>query len=143
MNATMPQPDLSKKYYTVEEANRALPLVRAIVRDIVGLYGEVRTRRERLSAIERSHMAVPERSDAFSEEVEDMENSLLEDFEQLKGYVDELSHLGLELKDPETGLVDFPSLQEGQEVRLCWQYGEDRVGHVHDIEQGFDDRRAI
>ncbi len=143
MNATMPQPDLSKKFYTVEEANRALPLVRAIVRDIVGLYGEVRTRRERLSAIERSHMAVPERSDAFSEEVEDMENSLLEDFEQLKEYVDELSNLGLELKDPETGLVDFPSLQDGQEVRLCWQYGEDRVGHVHDIEQGFEDRRTI
>jgi hypothetical protein len=55
----------------------------------------------------------------------------------------ELEQLGVELKDPITGLVDFRARRGEAEVYLCWRLGEDRVGHWHDLEAGFAGRQAL
>lgn len=58
----------------------------------------------------------------------------------------ELEHLAAEsilLRDPETGLVDFPGEREGEPVYLCWRLGEDRVGHWHPLDTGFSGRRPL
>src|SRR5258708_36801295 len=49
----------------------------------------------------------------------------------------ELENLGVELKDPNTGLVDFPAMMDGHEVYLCWRLGESKVAFWHEIEAGF------
>lgn len=51
--------------------------------------------------------------------------------------------LGIEIKDLERGLCDFPSLREGRVVYLCWLLGEDRIEWWHDIEAGFAGRQPL
>jgi hypothetical protein len=47
------------------------------------------------------------------------------------------------LRDPETGLLDFPARIEGRDAFLCWRLGEDRVGHWHGPDTGFSGRRPL
>ncbi len=54
-----------------------------------------------------------------------------------------LEELGVQLKDPRTGLVDFLSNRNGEQVELCWQLGEDRVAHWHRIGEGFPGRKPL
>ena len=49
----------------------------------------------------------------------------------------------MELKDPNIGLCDFPTLIEGREAYLCWKLGEPEVGFWHDLHAGFQGRQAI
>jgi hypothetical protein len=58
----------------------------------------------------------------------------------------EIERLAVEdivLRDPETGLVDFPGEREGRRVWLCWRLGEDRVGHWHELDTGFIGRQPL
>jgi hypothetical protein len=56
----------------------------------------------------------------------------------------EISELGIQLKDPARGLIDFPSLRDGKVVLLCWQLGEgDSVQWWHDTDSGFAGRKPI
>ena len=47
---------------------------------------------------------------------------------ELATAVDEIHELGVIVKDFDSGLVDFPSIRDGEEVLLCWRLGEDEVG---------------
>ena len=58
-------------------------------------------------------------------------------------FVEELQRLGIELKDPEKGLIDFPCLFEGREIYLCWKHGEDSIEHWHEIYAGFAGRQPL
>ena len=55
----------------------------------------------------------------------------------------EIEGLGVILRDPETGLVDFASVREGEQIYLCWRLGEDRIGHFHPRDTGFMGRRPL
>ena len=56
----------------------------------------------------------------------------------------ELEALGVQLKDFERGLVDFPSLRDGRVVLLCWQLGEgDELEWWHDVDAGFAGRTPL
>ena len=55
----------------------------------------------------------------------------------------ELEKLGVVVRDPATGLVDFPAEREGQEVFLCWRVEEPEVGHWHDRDSGYMGRQPL
>jgi hypothetical protein len=57
--------------------------------------------------------------------------------------IEELTVLGVQVKDLDSGLVDFPSLRDGEEVLLCWQLGEDEIRFWHRAEEGFAGRRPL
>jgi hypothetical protein len=61
----------------------------------------------------------------------------------LKSEVEYLAQRGILLKDPETGLVDFPADREGRRVYLCWRLGEDHVGWFHEVSSGFAGRKPL
>jgi hypothetical protein len=61
----------------------------------------------------------------------------------LRRDVESLTDRGVVLRDPESGLVDFPTTREGREVFLCWRLGEERVAFWHGPESGFGGRRPI
>lgn len=143
MNATVPHPDMTRRFYTPEAANRALPLVRVIVRDIAALYQEIRDRRERLAVITERAAAHPPRDDDYSEELDQMEASIRIDIDRLREYIQELNQLGIELQDPEAGLVEFPGLLDGLEICLSWKLGEDQVTHWHECGGGYEDRKPL
>lgn len=61
----------------------------------------------------------------------------------VRAAVEELHALGVEVKDLDAGLVDFPALRDGERVYLCWQLGEDEVAWWHGLEEGFAGRRPL
>lgn len=131
---------VKRKYFTVAKANQMLPLVRAIVSDIVELFQDLSGRRERLLELQPE---VAGRDDAYAEEVEQMERELEQDVGRLQGFVDELLRLGVEFKDPVAGLVDFPTRINGHDAYLCWKLGEGEIAHWHDLESGFGGRQPL
>jgi hypothetical protein len=62
---------------------------------------------------------------------------------ELESCVEQLAVLGVQVKDADTGLVDFPALRHGEDVLLCWQVGEEAVEWWHDLEAGFAGRSVI
>lgn len=133
-------PETKRKYYTVEEANKALPLVRAIVSDIVREYGVVEELRQRLSTIHRDRKKAI--NDLYNEEIAQFEAELESKESALGTYLDELAKLGVELKGTD-GLCDFYSLKDGREVYLCWRLGEPEVAHWHELNAGFAGRQPL
>jgi len=130
-----------RKLFTIEGANAALPLVRAIVQDVVALSHEMVDRRERLVALRSGRSS--ERKDVYSEELAHVEQELEASRAKLYEFADELRALGVELKDGLIGLVDFPAMHDDRVVYLCWKMGEAEVAHWHELDSGFSGRRTL
>lgn len=119
------------KYFTLDEAERALPYVRRVADDIADRYERAVSVRHR---IEQTDM---------EDSLEEMRHEYEKLMDQLNGLIDELGLVGVELKDFERGLIDFPSLHEGREVYLCWQRGEDTIQAWHEVNAGFSGRQEV
>lgn len=66
-----------------------------------------------------------------------------EAFVGLQRALGELQAMEIVLRDLERGLVDFPSLRDGEEIYLCWEEGEDEVAFWHDVESGYAGRQPL
>lgn len=62
---------------------------------------------------------------------------------RLRAGLERVAGQGILLRDPETGLVDFPSEREGRIVFLCWDLSEPEVGFWHGLESGYATRRPL
>jgi len=129
-----------RKYFTVEEANKALPLVRMIVGDIVRQYRVVEELQQRLSMVSQNRRRPSK--DLYSEELAQSQAELDAEEGKLTLYIEELKRLGVEFKGPD-GLCDFYSIMDGREVFLCWRLGEPEVSHWHDLDTGFVGRQPL
>lgn len=123
---------MSAQHYTPESANRSLPLVRSIT-------GHVRDTALEMEGLWGSLRSTDRDDDAYSE----LSERVHEIQERFAGLLEELKQLGVELKDPFQGLVDFPATRDGREVWLCWRLGEESIEHWHDLEAGFGGRQPI
>jgi hypothetical protein len=123
--------DAGERTYTVEEADAMLPELRELL-------GRVRTNRQTmLGAAERITGAVEaDGGGHFGTDYWEASRALRADVERL-------ARDDIVLRDPETGLIDFPGEREGRPVFLCWRLGEDRVGFWHDVRSGFLGRQPI
>ncbi len=125
------------RFFTVEEANRTLPLVRRIVRDIVEGYPQFQ--RERESYRELNLAPGPElqrRLESLTEAIDDYGD-------RLRSLLRELDQVGCVVKDFQEGLVDFHSLYHGRPIVLCWKLDEERVAYWHELDAGFAGRQPI
>ena len=139
----MPPPnpvEAKPKFFSVEDANKALPLVKAIVGDIVRQFQVVNELRHRLSSVQKERRRPA--NDPYAEETAQSRAELDSEEAKLATYIEELNKLGIELKGPD-GLCDFPSLREGREVCLCWRFGEPSVAHWHEKNAGFAGRQPL
>ena len=57
--------------------------------------------------------------------------------------VAEIDAIGVQVKDLESGLLDFPCRVDDQVVLLCWRMGEPSIEHWHTVESGFQDRQPV
>jgi|TARA_B100000530_G_C15909621_1_gene468816 hypothetical protein len=132
------------KLFTIEEANKALPLVRLITQDLAELSGEVFQRQQRLSRLASGREITGD--DPYSEELMLVQEQLDVQMQRLNELIDELRELGAEPKNGPGGridLVDFPSDMDGRMVYLCWQLGEANVSHWHELDTGFAGRQVL
>ncbi len=125
----------------MEEANAALPLVRAIVADLAALSREVIERRQRLSLLLEGRTA--DSSDPYREELAQVVKELEKDSRRVREYAEELRDLGVEPTSGPDGLVDFPAVLDGREVYLSWKLGEPEVRHWHAPDTGYRERRPL
>jgi len=124
------------KLFTIEEANALLPSVREILT-------RIQRSRRRLSTFQGQARLASEGAEQGGGGMEggSFYAIVLTDFTK---EMSELEVLGVQLKDFDRGLVDFPSLREGRVVLLCWQLGEgDELEWWHDMEAGFGGRTPL
>ena len=128
--------------YRLHEANRILPEVRRLVGQIVELSGQLDELTDQVRIAEyrmrREGATLSER-----ERFEESATALRAAEDDLVAALTSLHQMGVELKDPRTGLVDFLSYRDGELVELCWQLGEDRIAHWHRIGEGFRGRKPV
>ncbi len=132
----------STKQFTLEEANKTLPLVRAIVTDIVSQFQAVDQLRQRLAAIAHRGQPRASKDDPYAEEIAQTRSELDREELRLREFVEELSRLGVELKGPD-GLCDFPSELDGRPIYLCWRLGEPTIDFWHELNTGFAGRQPL
>jgi hypothetical protein len=139
----LPEQILDKRrYYSVEEANKTLPLVRAIMEDIVRQNRIVEDLQDRVASVKRDRRRPSRTSDSYSEELAQTQEELELREEELREYILELQKLGVEFKGFD-GLCDFYTLIDGREAYLCWRLGEPEILYWHDLESGFQGRQPI
>jgi hypothetical protein len=63
--------------------------------------------------------------------------------ETLKAEVEYLADRGILLRDPDSGLIDFPAERDGEQVFLCWRLGEGDVAYYHGVHSGFSGRKPL
>lgn len=117
-----------RRFYTPELANKSLPLVRRIATDLQGVARHIQELWPQLQARPQD--------DDLAARVGNLRDRLQE-------LVRELQQLGIELKDPLAGLLDFRARRGENEVYLCWRLGEPAVGHWHALDGGFAGRRPM
>ena len=129
---------IMEKIFTIEEANRTLPLVSRIVDDLVRDHRiwEDKVREFELATVGSS----PEHPDVIAELLQSDAQRLARDIE---GYIAELNDLGVIVKGMDTGLVDFRGQMDGREVYYCWKLGEPSVMYWHEIDAGFVGRQRL
>lgn len=133
---SLPEPSatIGQRYFSITEANRALVLVRRIVADIVREY-------RRLCTLKEAYQRYDEKGNIVL--AEQTRQDYVSVFNRLSTPRDELEEIGCELKDYETGLVDFPTRLGGREVLLCWKLGEESIEYWHEVDAGYEGRRRI
>jgi hypothetical protein len=124
--------------FTLEMANRMLPLVSRIVRDILDHYRDWR------QMVEAFEMATAlSRADRPTAEAEALQRRAQELASEIQGFLAELTSLGVEFKGFELGLVDFPGDIDGQQILWCWKFGEPSVQYWHDPVAGYAGRQPV
>ena len=98
------------------------------------------------SEAELEHLLAPTRSNGHgihADKVDGARRATMRAMAELRTRAAELDELGVELKDPDTGLIDFRSRRQGRVIYLCWRLGEGRIEWWHELDAGFAGRRPL
>lgn len=129
----------TKRRFTLDEANRSLPLVSRIVRDIVATHNRVTHLQGQAQPTSNKKKAAADNDVKASPSQKELESAV----DRLQGFVEELTEIGVELKDYQTGLIDFIGRHQGRDVYLCWKLGETSVNFWHELHTGFAGRQPV
>lgn len=127
--------------FTPAEANSALTDVRPVAERLV----TVRARMRELERTQRDLVtAIGGNGGGYAAgDLNEAQTELVGLADAAVACVDRLEELGVQIKDLDSGLLDFPALRDGVEVELCWQVGEEAVEHWHGLGEGFAGRKPI
>jgi hypothetical protein len=133
---------MSKKWFTVEEAEKLIPKLEDILegllehkRNAIEVGQELASLQEQVQSGKETNV---EASDLINKQTE-------LDFlvKVMNEGVEAIEELGAHPKDLDLGLVDFPTMLEGEEVLLCWKYGEKSIRFYHGVTAGFAGRKPL
>jgi len=124
---------MAERLFSREEANSLLPTLRPLLeraREVSAVLAD-REKRRHLRSV-----TVGNGGGAAARE-------MMAEGDELSRIVTEITRLGVVVRDPSTGLVDFPAEREGEPVYLCWRLEEGEVAHWHDRDSGFAGRQPL
>ena len=122
------------KYFSLEQANRSLVLLRQIVGEVVEEYAVLLETEEMIESAEQS---------GHHGQLETARKRLVDTVDNLQNCLEELDQMGVDLRDFSRGIVDFPYMHGGRTISLCWLLGEQHVSHWHERNAGFACRQPI
>ena len=127
------------RIFTLEEAERTLPLLRRILTD---LRNEDRIWQEALGDYELLSGGV-RAQDEESDELTTARRAVTESADRITEYLEEIEAIGCLFKGFDAGLVDFYTLREDRLVFLCWRVEESHITHWHEVDAGYAGRQPI
>lgn len=123
------------RFFTLEEANALLPQLNALLEQLM---------EARRAIVEARPDLWPVLKKAMGNGGSKKAGELLAEFERAQAAYRAIEDLGVLLKDPDIGLVDFLHRRpDGREVYLCWRYGEPKVAYWHELHAGFAGRKPV
>lgn len=125
-----------RRHYTVEQANALVPEVRAVLLQLA-----VEQRRLDAAHAEMHRRLASDGDPDAAADASRSEAQVAEIGEGMKSLISHLEELGVQLRDPEMGLVDFPGERDGRPVWLCWRLADPAVAFWHGTDEGFATRR--
>ncbi len=128
------------RYFTREEAEELLPQISVVLYDIQRERAAMRENEEELGVLEARARG---NGHHLHEHIAKLQLELTQHIQTLRALAAELERFDCELKDPDTGLIDFLSLRDGRVVYLCWRLGEERVNYWHELQTGFAGRQPL
>ena len=123
-----------RKFFSLRRANRSLVLVRKVTADIVAEYPRL---------LELQEMLEYAQQQGSVEYIGRLQADMAGAVGRLQDLIGELESIGVELCDFGRGMVDFPGFVAGREIRFCWQFGEERIGHWHLAHEDTTCRRPV
>jgi hypothetical protein len=130
------------RYFSHEQATRLLPEVERLLRLAVHSRAVYEEADQAIAALQQRVQSMGGIVVDISK-ARQLQDSRVEGAKHLREAIEGITELGVQVKDLETGLVDFPTTYHGEEVLLCWRLGEPRIGHWHGLEEGVRGRKPI
>ena len=125
---------MERRLFTLTEANTLLPQLRRMLQTLLDA---------RQKIIDAQPELWPVLEKAMGNGGSKKAGEMLKYFEQVQRNAQAIQELGIEIKDINTGLVDFPSERDGRVVYLCWRYGEGDIEYWHELDAGFTGRQPL
>jgi hypothetical protein len=133
---------MSDRTFTLEEAQSLLPVLESLLRSAINskkLMEEVDVEMQALS--QRIFINGGTRVDVVATARRKAQRAKAE--QRAKDALAEIDSIGVQVKDLDIGLLDFPFEVDGHVVLLCWKMGEPSITHWHGTEEGFAGRKPI
>jgi hypothetical protein len=130
------------KTFTLEEAQSLLPVVESLLKRALEAKRAAQEVEEQISELgRRIYLTGGMRVDvaAVSKQRAEMEEHL----QRVRESIAEIDFIGVQVKDMDTGLLDFPCKVDDQVVLLCWRMGESAIEHWHTLDDGFKGRKPL
>jgi hypothetical protein len=132
---------VADRYFTPQEADELLAEVRPLVEAMVS-----HRRALAVATVRHSRIATKIAGNGggvHPQAIDELRATIDAEAAEVVRCVEALQELGVLVKDLDDGLVDFPALNDGEEVLLCWRLGEERVAFWHTVDDGFAGRRPL
>lgn len=129
------------RLFTPAEANAALVDVRPLAEQLVARAAELRLAQAAQGEL-NLHIA-GNGGDIAPTDLAEAEEAVQTAARAVGEAIARLDELGVQVKDADTGLLDFPSERRGEPVLLCWRLGEDEVGYWHGLDDGYAGRQPL
>ena len=130
------------KTFTLDEAQSLLPLLESLLkRAIEGKRDAESVQEKLLDLARRIYLNGGMRVDTAK--VTEQRAEIEAHMKQARETVAEIDEIGVQVKDLENGLLDFPCRLDDQVVLLCWKMGEPSIEHWHSVESGFQGRQPL
>lgn len=131
---------MADRYFTLEEAEHLIPKLEMIVTSMMEHRKTALLIGEELSAMqERIHAG----ENVTASELMNKRTELDFIVQIVQEGLEEIENLGAQPKDLDLGLVDFPAMIDGEEVLLCWKFGEKSIRFYHGLSDGYSGRKPI
>lgn len=130
------------KTFTLDEAQSLLPVLESLLKRAIDSKNAAEEVESKISELSRRiYLSGGMRVDL--PQVAHQRAEMEEHLQRVKESIAEIDAIGVQVKDLETGLLDFPFRLDEDIVLLCWRMGESAIEHWHTVESGFQGRKPV